>query len=212
MEAFESFEHAGFVCELHQDEEPASPTEWDELGTMVALGRPEWRLIDADHSGQEGEAFERGGTAMLLRYLRTVLGQVVVPFRLDDYGSGGLVLTVATEHAERISGWIYTTRERCAELGAPWEDAERQLRNELENWRAFFAGEVYGYVVRDPGTGAVVDSVWGFYPDDVGDGLEELRAEARAAAVAERGSREARRRAVASGWASAHGCGAGVAA
>ena len=34
MEPFETFEHAGFVCELHPDEEPMSPANWDNLGTL----------------------------------------------------------------------------------------------------------------------------------------------------------------------------------
>lgn len=216
MEAFESFEHAGFTVELHQDWEASSPADFDNLGELVSFPAL-WREYAFGKDGQtpgresteqEDEAFERGGWRLLERYLLTACGYVcAVPFEFYDYGSGGQVLRYTeapASRADRVAGFIVTTADRVEELGAPRDDVERQLRAELEDWRAYVAGEVSGYVVRDASGGAV-ESCFGFYPDGEGDGLGEVRAEARSAAEAVRSAVERRARQTARGWAMAHG-------
>lgn len=189
MEAFESFEHAGMTCELHQDWDPSSPAEWDQLGTLVNFDRnAPGESQPFGIVGSDTDAAERGGAALLVRYLRLTRGIIAVPFRFSDYGSSGAHISAASRDEESPSGYIFTTPERCAELGVDLADAERQLHGELSEWDSYVSGEVCGYIVRDP-AGEVVDSVWGFYPDAEGDGLNELRAEARSAAQHEANER-----------------------
>lgn len=190
MEAFESFEHAGMQCELHTDEEPMSPDEWDDqLGTLVGIGGAtrDYRAFNESGVDADAEAAERR-PGLLRRYLR-MCGLFAVPFYFaEGHGYGASIY----ETDDEPNGYIYTTPARVAELGAPLEDVERQLRGELQEWSHYFNNEVVGYVVRDP-SGAVVDSCWGFYPDEStpGDplGLEHVRAEARAAAEHEANER-----------------------
>ena len=187
-EPFETFEHAGQTCELHQDYEPMSPADWDTLGELRGFDSARWGVsLESPHSGAE-EANDR---CILTRYLSLCHGVVAVPFYFADYGSSGARIYESTDP----NGYIFTTHDRVTQLcgedpayhARDW--IENALRGELETWDAYFQGDVCGYVVRDS-AGAVVDSCWGFYPDDEGDGLEYVRGEARAAAEHEAAERE----------------------
>lgn len=205
MEAFETFEHHGYTCELHHDEEPSSPADWDQLGELVAFDSlwRDYRFAERNSTGAEDEALERGGWKVLARYLRMTRGAIAVPFYYADYGSGGARLWATDADDDNPSGFIYTTPERVRELcgdpvppwdpaldpfycpadwtGSPVEWIEEQLRGELKTWNDYVEGRVVGYVVRGA-DGDVLDSCWGFYPDTDGDGLDYVRGEAREAA------------------------------
>jgi hypothetical protein len=173
VEPFHSFKHAGSTIELHCDEEPSSPAEWDNLGTLVtsqALSR-DWgpRGVETMEHAEE-DAILRGGWSLLYRYLRlTSEVLAAVPFRFDDYGSNGSRLYAADADSDRVGGYIYTTAARIRELageGEPYETrewAENALRGELQTWSDYVEGKVAGYVVRC--AGVVVDSCWSYYPD-----------------------------------------------
>lgn len=219
MEAFETFEVDGLTVELHQDVDPSSPADWDTLGTLVAF--PELSrqyALGRESDGHEDEAFERGGGALLARYLEVVHGQVIVPFRFADYGSSGARLWPTVLEDERLSGFIATTPGRVAELcgapddgetfykpgdfdGAPREWVEEQLRGELREWAHYVEGAVVGIVVKDE-KGEVLESVWGCYPDDEGDGLGWIREEGRMLAEGEAEAIRAKARQVGQAWAS----------
>lgn len=171
MEPFFTTEHAGYSCELHYDEDPPNPADWDNLGTLVlsrSLAR-DWQPHGTETmGGAEEDAIERGGFALLYRYLRLTSAVVAaVPFRFADYG--WMYATDADD--DRMVGYIYTTAEQVRKLcgeeepysSRSWQ--EEALRGELDVWRSYVEGEVAGYVVRDP-SGAVVESLWGIYPDD----------------------------------------------
>lgn len=204
MEAFERFDHAGFVCELHMDEEPVSPADWDTLGTLVGfsgLARG-WSFPEREATGQEEEAFERGGFRLVARYLRLTSGAIAVPFDFHDYGSSGTRLRSTSEDDRDADGFLVTTPARVVELASEEQarDPEwitRALVGELREWGAWAAQEVVGYVVRDR-EGTVIGSCWGFYPERFtaaereqhgrpasDDGYEYVRQEARDAAEAE---------------------------
>jgi len=206
VEPFETFEHAGMTCELYQDEEPSSPAEWDNIGILVA-GPSLARAMLGEHrtTSAEDDAIGRGGAALLVRYLRMVEGEIAVPFHFADYGSGGARIWATGLDDDAPSGFIVTTHQRVNELFGTepqyhtQEWIENALRAELRNWDAYVEGRVVGVVVRDP-SGAVVDSVWGIYPDDEGDGLEYARTEVRGMAeYAAQARAEARHALIASG-------------
>lgn len=184
--AFETFERAGYTCELHTDEEPWSPAEWDNLGTLVAFDPlwHEYRFAERNSTDQEDEALERGGWKLLARYLRMTQGIIAVPYYYADYGSGRAQIYESTTCG---AGFIGTTHTRVDELSGTDEATHAQewienaLRAELKTWSDYVEGNVYGYVVRSS-EGKILDSCWGFYPDEEGDVLEYVRAEARESA------------------------------
>lgn len=102
----------------------------------------------------------------------------VLPLALYDHS--GLYIRVGSSFGEDPGGWdttrvgfIFTTRERVTELcGRPdycpadWEGTpeawlETQLRNEVEEYARWLAGEVYWYAVEDE-DGETLGSVGGF--------------------------------------------------
>jgi len=188
MFAFETFEHAGCTIELHTDDEPTPPSDWDQLGTLVAMPSlwREYRFAERVADSEECDAIERGGFRLLARYLRMTRGEIAVPFDYFEHGPQG-TLRMAPMKEQSPSGYIYTTAERVRELCG--EAPERQeldlirasLIAELGDWRSYIEGRVIGFIVYDA-EGNNVESCWGFYPDEEGDGYEHVRAEARAAA------------------------------
>ncbi len=140
MEAFETFEHAGFTIELHYDEDGqfADPRDADNLGTMVCW-HPRYMLGDeqvAANGGAVNNVFETetGRTDFrsleaVARYLILVRGAIVVlPLTLYDH-SGLSMRASASPGPFDPGGWdstfcgfVYTTAARCAELCGTGKD------------------------------------------------------------------------------------------
>lgn len=71
----------------------------------------------------------------------------------------------------------HTTPEMCAKVGVRWEDAARMLEAEVEMFKQWADGDVYGFVVEEwtdecaceqcsAGEWVEIDSCWGFYGSD----------------------------------------------
>ena len=72
------------------------------------------------------------------------------------------------------------------------------LRDELDVWRQYLEGDVYGYMIEDA-SGEHIDSCWGFYGREYAIQEMSIALEFCVARVAERKIE------VAQGWAMAHG-------
>lgn len=169
MEAFERYEHAGCVVELHYDPEPMSPREWDQLGTIVTWGRDGgWGDEDLGY-----EPYEYGASTIRWAVdLRRARGATkVLPVRWSDYGSTGSAVHIVDDWDDANAVIFDTPKGR--EMTGCTEIADG-LRAEIEEMDTWARGEVYGYVVETL-DGNVLDSCWGFMGDD---GLKEARNEA----------------------------------
>lgn len=201
-ETFETFEHAGFTCELYPDWDATSPAEWDNLGELYQFGRA-WLNGAKDAPGDIEEAHERRRAGLTIRALR-MQGDAAVLFQFQDYGSSGArILALDDDDDDIATGYIAGNLARILEEGPVDGDWRRALRGELTNWDNYVQGNVAGYMIRDE-HGEVLDSCWGFYPDDEGDGWDYLRDEIREQADWFKADREAKRLRVMQGWALAH--------
>lgn len=183
MDAFETFEHAGCVIELYPDDMDSSPADWDNLGTLVWFDRRNEMQGTESSDNDADEAYDRGGCALLVRYLRMTRGEIVVPFQFQDYGSNGArLLALDDDDDARAHGYIYADAASIEMTGVEPENVREGLVQDLRTWDDYFQGRVIGYVVKSGDV--VLDSCWGFYPDDEDgeDGYAEVRAEARAMA------------------------------
>lgn len=183
MDAFKTFTFAdGRTLELHRDQEPESPREADNLGTMVCFHQ-NYDLGDKDH-GIESKDF--GGWDEMEKWIKHENADcVILPLFLYDHS--GLRIKVGSfsgllpgGHAEFDSGqvgFIFISRKKINEEygahgGRTDEQIEEYLRNEVELYDQYLTGDVYGFVMREPpcekcdGPGEVGDSCWGFYGDD----------------------------------------------
>jgi hypothetical protein len=187
VEPFETFEHCGCTVELYYDDDPMSPADWDTPGTLVVSRSLDWRPRGVEElDGTEEEARERRG-GLLTRYLSLTFDGLVIPLWVSADSRGVTI----HEDDDDPNAYIYTTHERITELcGEDGKYHTREwvqdaLRSELSEWDAYVSGEVVGYVVKagvyvPPEDGIdtyradehyratlpVVDSCWGFYPDD----------------------------------------------
>ena len=201
MNAVETFKHDGLTVKIYQDDGACSPAEWDNLGTLVAFSRMwrEYRIAERESTGTEDDAIERGGFALLARYLRITENATAVPFDFQDYGSGGARLHAGDEGDDNPSGFIVTSPKRVRELcgddpqfHAP-EWIKDALRGELKVWDQYVEGDVYGYVIER--NGVEVDSLWGLY------GFEYAIEEAKSAATFEKSWEEEQVRLIANAMA-----------
>jgi len=195
MEAIETIEQDGWTVSLYPDFDAGSPDEWDNLATFAhatdyTFGEPLGRRYDEDR--REGA---------LVRAL-SIFGDdvaAVLPVYIAEHGPQ---LSAWETDAENANAVLYTTHKRVTELcgeepkyhSREW--VTESLRGELETWRQYLEGDVYGYVVKDPSGNETDDgSLWGLY------GSEYAEQEARAALDLEIAAHAERQAEIARGWA-----------
>lgn len=193
MDAIDTFEHAGLTVEIvpeeYVDEGVYSPREQDNIGTMFCW-HPDYTLGDEQFShdshldereDEDGEiVWPWNDLANVAQWLRNERGAVVVlPLYLYDHS--GISISCGN-FAETIDpggwdtsavGFIYTTRERVAELcgeypykapdfeGTPEEWLAEQLRAEVKEYDLYLTGDAGGFVIKND-AGDVLDSCWGY--------------------------------------------------
>lgn len=172
----------GYTIRIEPDDDPESPREWDNLGTIAHWHR-RYDLGERKAEDTEIGAFKRGGLPLLTRYLRRYCGAtVVLPISLLDH-SGLHIWVGSSSHWSDPGGWdsgvvgfIYDSPEGRDRCGTAPADIERVLQGEIEEFDQCLRGDVYGYIIETP-DGEHVDSYWGFY------GLDYCLSEAKEVAA-----------------------------
>lgn len=165
-EAIETIEKGGFTARLFYDEDPQSPKEWDQLGTLVTWHR-RYRF---DQDGQKDFNSPEDFLAIAKEE-----GWIYLPVAM--YEHSGITLWVGKgPHAFDQQGWdsgqvgfIYATKESIEKIGTPADKVKEVLSAEVETWDQFVRGDVYGFVIEDA-EGNDLDSCWGFYGFDYAKG------------------------------------------
>ena len=163
MESVESIEYKHHTIHIYYDEEPATPREWDNLGTMTCFHN-RYKLGDDHLMSVEvlQELVEEPDVIALPLFLYDHSGISMrtnrsYPFDCPwDSGQVGYIWVskqdVRREYSvKRIS---QKTLERA--LGV--------LESEVEIYDQYLTGQVFGYVVENE-AGEHLDSCWGFYGD-----------------------------------------------
>jgi len=187
MDVTKTFQFSdGRTLEIIQDEDPQSPREWDNLGTMACFHKRS-DLGDKDHGIDHTEF---GGFDEMEKWIRSENPDcVILPIYL--YEHGGVTINTTGFSCEWDSmqlGFIFVSREKIkAEFGEHGgrtdEQIETYLRGEVETYDQYLRGDIYGFILREPpcptceGPGKAGDSCWGFYGSDpvengMGDHLE----------------------------------------
>lgn len=169
-------EYKGLTIRIEQDDDPMSPRECDNLGTMAYWHR-NFKLGD-DQPAQSPDDFEKD-------YLSNIekSGGIILPLYLYDHS--GLVMNTTGFSCPWDSGqvgWIYVTaddiRKECSTKRISKqlrEQVTKSLRAEVESYSQYLSGEVYGYIIEDNEEDPI-DSCWGFF------GSEDVSEQALAAA------------------------------
>lgn len=145
---------------VEYDQDPESPREWDNVGTIVLHERCRYSFGDETASMEE------------LQEINDDPNNIVLPVYLYDHG--GITISTAGFSCPWDSGQvgiIYCTKARAIkEWGKKIltkkarEQAIKCLQGEIKDLDQYLTGTVYGFRVLDP-NGDEIDSCWGFYGD-----------------------------------------------
>lgn len=163
----EEYERNGCTIKIELDDDPQNPRDWDNVGTMICSHR-DYNLGDEQFDSEDYEGWED-----LKQHLIDERGAVVV-LPLGLYDHSGITMYVGDTHDRWDRGqvgFIYATADDLLELNADYstdegyEQAEKYLRGEVENYDKYLTGQVFGYTVSDP-DGDDIASCWGYYDED----------------------------------------------
>lgn len=143
-----------------QDQDPTSPLEWDNFGTMVC-----W------HSRYNlGHKHEFGSAAEFCSWWKEN-GADGVRLPLFLYDHSGITMNTTGFSCPWDSGqvgWIYATAEKIRKeysvqriSQATRDKARKVLEQEVETYDQYLTGDVWGYVIDH--NGRHLDSCWGFF-------------------------------------------------
>ena len=178
-----------YTLKVVQDENPISPREWDNLGTMAYKHRNytlgdeeipepiEW-LEDMLNLNRKREYSNERLTELEELFFEQY---IALPLYLYDHSG----ITISTTpfscrwDSEKV-GYIYVSKEKIREEYG-WKkvtDKRREkilsyLKGEVETFDQYIRGDVYGFQVEDE-DGNHIDSCYGFYGDDfLTNGIKE---------------------------------------
>lgn len=159
MHIVEQYQHSGVDVRICYDDDPTSPREWSNIGTMIC-----WH--SRYNLGDEQASHDYDSLDDLVASFDA---RVILPLYL--YEHGGITMNVGGFLDPWDSGqvgYIYVTAETireeysCKRISARrLADVERVLRQEVETYDEYLTGRVYGYVVDEDGPDE--DSCWGIY-------------------------------------------------
>lgn len=169
MDTYETEQYKGYTIKIEYDQEPMSPREWDNLGTMTC-SHHRHNLGDEQFDFENFESWDDVRASLVEAGAR-----IILPLRLIDHS--GISMSVGSgAHPHDPGGWdsgqvgfIYVTAAKLREEYSVKRitkkveaQAEEVLRGEVKTYDEYLTGDVYGYVIEDP-DGDDVESCWGFY-------------------------------------------------
>ena len=155
--AYKTYKKGNKTLEIHTDELPESPRDWDNVGTMVCLHKRYTMGDVQDMDLDEANKIEKRSLSLPI-YMYDHSGQTIStePFSCRwDSGKLGFIY-VTHEEAKKRMGWKSITPKRKEKL-------LEILKNEVTTYDQYITGEVYGFKIMEEGE--EVDSCWGIFGD-----------------------------------------------
>ena len=174
----ESIDYKGMSIKIYYDEDPASPREWDNLGTIYSNHRdynPDGHKIDElfNEDGQLNEKELDKNYIWLPIYAYIHSGITISTghgYPYNDRWDSGLFGIIAVSK-NRVRG-EYACKSITAERR---KKVEELLKCEIETLDQYFTGQVYGFIVEDKDE-SHVDSCFGYFGDKgIKDAIEEAK-------------------------------------
>jgi len=146
--------------EIYFDNDPQSPREWDNLGTMYCFHR-RYNFGDThDLTLDEAKKIEDSKDYISLPiyiYDHSVQTIKTTPFSCPwDSGKLGFI-AVSKEKVRKQYGWKVITKKRK-------EQIKQYLLGEVETYDTYIRGDVYGFTLFE--NDVETDSCWGFFGSD----------------------------------------------
>jgi hypothetical protein len=182
MDAIHTETRHGLKIDIFQDDDCCnSPAEWDHSGGFIVFYHRNCTI--------EGPKDKNGAHIITKDDCIDYLIDNKKIYQAKDYYimplsaliHGGITLYLGThDHPCDSGGWdssfagaVLVSKKEFKTV----KKAQDYARGLVQDWSDYLSGNVYGYTIEDPETGAHVDSCWGFYGDydKPGGALEEAR-------------------------------------
>ena len=170
---------SGKILEIHVDDDPESPREWDNLGT-VACSHRNYDLSDRFAPKVNAEATGCNNWDEVEQYLIKKEGaKVILPIYMLDHGGISISTTPFGDRWDSGQvGFIYATQQKikseygCKRITKKISNlVEAILKSEIETYNQYVTGDVYGFRVvtidRVTDEREEEDSCWGFYGENI---------------------------------------------
>ena len=174
----------GYRIELHYDENPESPRDWDNLGTLYSNSRS----YDFDGHSITELIEEVGGS----RYDNVIpwdkIGKKYYYLKVWIYDHSGVTLRTGESNpwGSGYTSWdsylygiiVCDKKKAMKEYGyqrackALQEKVEKYLDGEIKDLDTYCTGQIYGYRTFNK-EDEEIDSCWGFYDED--DAISEAK-------------------------------------
>ena len=185
MEALEVWNKGDEVLEIHQDDNPESPREWDNLGIMLC-GHRSYELGDEQFDSTESVDERLGELDPVIKLPLWLLdhsglvmqtGSFASDAQQWDSGQVGWIVATKKDILDNFTGYDKNgKRKPMRQLLSPRmiKHAEEILRGEVDTYSKYIGGQVYGFVIEKKSTcdeckntsSDTTDSCWGFYSSD----------------------------------------------
>lgn len=149
-----------FTLEIVSDNDPVSPREWDNLGTIY-YSSSRYTLGDKCVSKDEIEAIMADKDMIYLpvyAYIHSGIVMNTTGFSCPwDSGMSGIIAV----SKDKVREFFKVKRITKAIL----DKVNSGLKGEVETYSQYLGGEVYCYLIKDD-SGDIVDSCGGFYSEE----------------------------------------------
>lgn len=154
------------------DDEPTSPREWDNIGTMVCF-HDRYDLGDKGH-GYSGDDYDSWEEMEKDIYKNEDIAVILPLYLLDHSGVTMQIGSFGDPWDSGQVGFIYATKDAIREAYGVKHvtkkyiaKAEKSLRQEVITYDAHLRGDVYGFVIEEckDCEWEVRESIWGFFND-----------------------------------------------
>jgi len=181
------FEHNGYTIEIHRDEDPESPREWDNLGTIVAFHQ-KYNLGDKHEYNSKDY---NGWNELKKQIIKDHRPVIILPIYMMNHS--GLSITTNPSFFQAIDpqhfdwgqiGFIFVSREKIlkeykrkiitAKIKKEFQKIEDSLISEIEIYNKYLKGDVFGYIVKKDDE--EIDSCWGIF--DYQQAIDEAKSNA----------------------------------
>ena len=164
MQSLKDIDYKKHTIKIYQDEDPQSPRDWDNLGTMLCFHRD--YVLGDKHTFTVEEARDiakRKDVVALPLFLIDHSGISMRTHSFNDVDPGewdsGQVGIIYVEY-EKIKKEYNVKRVTKKTL----DKVLRVLRQEVSTFDDYITGNVYGFDIESP-DGESIESVWGFFGD-----------------------------------------------
>lgn len=169
MSKVKEYTHDNTVLEIHIDESPSSPREWDNLGKMIC-SHSRYNLGDKhDINPRDYDSTEEVERAIRIKE------DVAIMLPLYLYDHSGITMKTTPFGCQWDSGkvgYIVASKKKIrAEYGVKRitkkiiEKVINVLEAEVKVYDQYLTGDVYGFKLFV--NGEETDACWGFFSDDI---------------------------------------------